>query len=153
MNRSSSEKIICVCRPERKAMLPFVFAALLIAVAFAAFGLWQVGAALGTAMLGTGFFRTKGGVITLTDEKIKYGSVIIPLGEIVGASCEQSFFGKIFGYGTLTVFTKVRTMTFKYISRAEEFRGRIIKQTDLYQFAETCREAKLARELMEKGEN
>lgn len=153
MNRSSSEKIICVCRIGRKAMLPFVLAALLTAAVFAAFGLWQVGAALGTAMLGAGLFRTKGGAITLTDKKIKCGSVAIPLGEIVGAACGQSFFGKIFGYGSLTVFTKGKTRTFKYISRAEEFRGRIIKQTDLYHFAETCREAKLARELMEKGEN
>lgn len=152
MNRNSSEKIIYVCRIGRKALLPYLLAGLLIAAVFAALGLWQVGAVLGTAALAAGLFKTRGFAITLTDEKIKYGAAAIPLGEIVGAACEQSFFGKIFGYCSLIVYTKGKTRTFKYISRAEEFRCKIIKQTDLYHFSETCREARLARELMENGE-
>lgn len=74
-------------------------------------------------------------VLAITNKKI-YGRIGLiktselesPLNKIQNIQIKQSFWGRIFKYGTVSITTDSGIYTFKYISKAEDFKKAIMNE-------------------------
>ncbi len=63
----------------------------------------------------------------------KKQSLDAPLNKIQNVFVEQSFMGKILGYGTLTVNTAAGVFNFKYVNDVQSFKNNLFAQIDQYE--------------------
>lgn len=150
MRDSSEGAALFSCKPCPAVMLPYVLAGTAVLVLFALFWAWQPGAIVCGTVIIFKYASVSSAGVTVTDLYVKVGKQTVPFGEITGVDCGQSLAGKIFGYGTVVIRTSDKRLFIRGIQKAEILRNEISKQTDLYHFNRTCRQAKQARELMEK---
>ena len=64
-----------------------------------------------------------------------------PLNKINSVSVENGLFGKIFGYGTLTVNTASTVYTFKNIKQVENFKHVLMEEMERYDEARVREQA------------
>ena len=150
MGNKSKKTVLFSCKPCLTAMMPFVLAGSAFIVLCAVLGVWQVGASVCGIVLICKFTAVNSNGVTVTNIYVKSGKRTVPLGEITSVDCEQSFVGKLFGYGTVVICTSNKKLFIRGIPQTEALRNEISKQVDLYHFNCTCRQAEQARELMEK---
>lgn len=151
MKDRSERATLFFCKPCLTVMLPYVLAGTAVLVLFALFGAWLPGAVVCGAVIIFKYAAVNSAEVTVTDLYVKVGKQTVPFGKITGVDCTQSFSGKIFGYGAVVIRTSDKKLIIRGIPQAETLRNEISKQTDLYHFNRTCRQAEHARELMEKG--
>ncbi len=63
----------------------------------------------------------------------KTNSLDAPLNKIQTVKVDQSFFGKIFNYGQVTILTAADGYTVDYIKNADAFKGQVMAQVDEFE--------------------
>lgn len=148
MTNRSAEAVVFNCKASMAALVPYVISGSAAVFACAAMGIWQLGAIICGTLVIYGFSYVSPGGLTLTNVCIKNEKASISLDIIKSVAFEQSFIGKLLGYGTIVIYTPRRRLRFCGLSRAEAMRDRISKQIDLYCFKQTCLQAEAALQIM-----
>lgn len=138
------------CKPCPAAMLPSVLAGTAVLVLSAFFGAWLPGAAVCVTVVIFKYISISSSSVTVTDSYVKIGKQTVPLGEITVVYCLQGPAGKLLGYGTAVICTSDKRLFVRGIPQAKALRNEISKQTALYHFNRTRRQAEQARKIMEK---
>lgn len=64
---------------------------------------------------------------------IKKAACNIPLNKVNGVTINQGIFGKVFGYGTITITSMSDTFRFPYISKADKLKKTILNQMEIFE--------------------
>ncbi|MCM1024623.1 MAG: hypothetical protein NC395_11290 [Prevotella sp.] len=146
---NSEENVIFSCKLKPAALFPAASAAAAVLVLCVLPETWKPAAVFFWAIAVCGYAAARPKTVTVTNLRVNWGKISVPIEEITEAVCCQSLAGKILRYGSVTIFTLRGRVTVRGLPRAEVLRNEITAQVDLYRFKQTCRQAELAREMME----
>ncbi len=60
-------------------------------------------------------------------------SLDAPLDKVQNAGVQQTLFGKIFNYGTVTIDTAAGKFSFSFVKNGDAFKGQLMSQIDIFQ--------------------
>lgn len=150
-NLMPNEAVVEVAEFSKALFLPGAFITFLFLVAA------PPAVLIGACSLIPAFLYKKFNILAITNKKI-FGKVGIvkkqelesPLNKIQNIKIERTFWGRVFGYGTINITTDSGLYTFKYIRKTNEFKNKIMAQIEISEYNKMDIQAKKIAEAFDK---
>lgn len=150
-NLMPNETVVAVAEFSKALFLPGAFITFLFLVAA------PPAVFVGACSLIPAFLHKKFNILAITNKKI-FGKVGIvkkqelesPLNKIQNIKIERTFWGRVFGYGTINITTDSGIYSFKYIRKTNEFKNKIMAQIEISEYDKMDIQAKKIAEAFDK---